>query len=200
MSRTFRISVVFLGSIFFILSRTALNAQSSSLDELPGLRERAVVLNIISRIVEQNQQVVWNNENTSITIPGRPVGLKLVGTDLVVAVLFTPFIRQNGRYTLVAQGQIWINVPDEGMSYHTTIQTIPLEFGEEIYFFPLGSMETRDEASIEIKLVLEPYRGNPGGSRQDRESPPVPGSRPNRFQGERAPRNNAGEEGNIPLP
>ena len=155
-----RTRICLLSGLFFITSLTALNAQETSLDEVPGLRERAVVMNIISRIIEQNQQVVWNSENTRVTIPGRPVGIKLVGANLVVAVMFTPFLRPNGRHTLVAQGQIWINVPDEGISYHTTIQTIPLEFGEEIYFFPLGSMDTKDEAQIEIQLVLEPYSPN----------------------------------------
>ena len=202
MRSKFRTRALFLGSVFFLLARPILNAQGTSLEELPGLRERAVLLNIISRIVEQNQQVVWDNENTSITIPGRPVGLKLVGTDLVVAVLFTPFLRPNGKYTLVAQGQIWINVPDEGMSYHTTMQTIPLEFGEEVYFFPLGSVETKDEARIEIKLVLEPFSGNRGEARGGRDSPQGPQTRQNRSRDERASRNpdTAGDEGNIPPP
>ena len=146
-----------LSIILFIAVKGIPSAQETSLEELPGLRDRAVVMHIISRIVEQNQEVVWDSENTRITIPGRPVGLKLLGSDLVVAVQFTPFLRGNGRHILVAQGQIWINVPNEGISYHTTMQTIPLEFREQVYFFPLGSVRSEDEARIEIQLVLEPY-------------------------------------------
>jgi hypothetical protein len=112
---------------------------------------------MVSRIVEENQQVVWDSENSKVTIPGRPVGIKLVGANLVVAVQFTPFLRPNGRHILVAQGQIWINLPNEGVSYHTTMQTIPLEWREQVYFFPLGSMKTENEAHIEIQLTLEPY-------------------------------------------
>jgi hypothetical protein len=129
--------------------------------ELPGIKERALVMHIVSRIVEENQNVVWNSENMKVTIPGRPVGLKLLGEDLVVAVQFTPFLRPNGRLTLVAQGQIWKNVPNEGISYYTTMQTIPLEFREQVYFFPLGSMKEPNEAHIEIQLVLEPYIEGP---------------------------------------
>ena len=140
-------------------------AQETSLEELPGLRERAVIMHIISRIVEQNQEVVWDSENTRITIPGRPVGLKLLGSDLVVAVQFTPFLRESGRHILVAQGQIWINIPNEGISYHTTMQTIPLEFSEQVYFFPLGSVKAEDEARIEIQLVLEPFSEDASGRR-----------------------------------
>lgn len=149
--------IVFVGGILFLMAGAALSAQQTSLEEIPGLRERAIVMRIISRIVEQDQQVVWNTENAKVTIPGRPVGLKLVGANLIVAVQFTPFLRTNGRNVLVAQGQIWINIPNEGIRYHTTMQTIPLELGELIYFFPLGSAGTNDEASIEIQLLLEPY-------------------------------------------
>jgi hypothetical protein len=86
------------------------------------------------------------------------VGLKLVGANIVVAVQFTPYFRRNGNNILVAQGQIWINVNDQWMSYHTTMQTIPLEFEELIYFFPLGQKDSQDDtARIEIQLVLHPY-------------------------------------------
>ena len=163
-----------LGVFFF---SAALWAQESSLEEIPGLRERAVVVHIVSQIVEQNQQVVWDSENTRITLPGRPVGLKMVGANLVVAVQFTPYLRPNGRHLLVAQGQIWINIPDEGIRFHTTMQTIPLEFGEQVYFFPLGSIENKedkDEAHIEIQLALEPFERQPpvNAGRGRRNAPP----------------------------
>jgi len=151
--------ITIAGLIFSLAS--IIYAQESPLLDLPGLRERALVMHIVSRIVEENQNVVWNSENMKVTIPGRPVGLKLLGEDLVVAVQFTPFLRPNGKLTLVAQGQIWKNVPNEGISYHTTMQTIPMEFSEQVYFFPLGSIKNPNEAHIEIQLVLEPYSENP---------------------------------------
>ena len=168
-------------------------ATDTSLEELPGLRERAVVMRIISRIVEQDHEVVWNSENSRVTIPGRPVGLKLLGSNLVVAVQFTPYLRSNNQHILVAQGQIWINVPNEGIRYHTTMQTIPLEFSEQVYFFPLGSMEARDEAHIEIQLVMEPYT--------DTDDPAIRrGRRSHRSQsGESSPAN-TGSDGNPARP
>ena len=144
------------GFLFFAIS-VAIVAQETSLEQLPGLRERGVIMRVVSRIVEQNQVVVWNSENTKITMPGRPVGLKLVGPELVVVVQFTPFLRSSGQHTLVAQSQIWVNIPGEGMSFQTAMQTIPLEFGEQIYFYPLGSVNADDTANIEIQLVVEPY-------------------------------------------
>ena len=162
-------------SILFFTVRAIPYAQENPLEEFPGLRERAVVMHIVSRIVEENQEVVWDSENTRVTMPGRPVGIRLLGSDLGVSVQFTPFLRQGGRHILVAQGQIWINIPNEGISYYTIMQTIPLEFREQIYFFPLGSVRSQDEAHIEIQLVLEPYseeRSENARRNRERASPP----------------------------
>jgi hypothetical protein len=134
------------------------NAPGVPLDGImPGLRERAVVLNIIARIVEQDDEEIWNSSNSKATILGRPVSLKLIGENVVVYVQFTPYQQGNGRSLLVAQGQIWINVPNEGVRYQTTLQSIPLEFGEQVYFFPLGTVGSANEARIEIQLELRPY-------------------------------------------
>jgi hypothetical protein len=161
-------AAILKGFLFFAVI-PVIGAQETLLEELPVLRERAVVLRIVSRIVEQNEQVLWNAEKSRVTLPGRPVGLKLVGNNVVVSVQFTPVLQSRGQHILVAQGQIWIKVPGEGMRYHTMIQTIPLDFYEEIFFFPLGSMAP-DEASIEIQLVVEPYSGTFVGRGQGRGS------------------------------
>jgi hypothetical protein len=146
------------GSLIFLAANTAVIAQEPGLEELlPGLKDRAVVLDMVARVVEQNRQEVWNSVNSKVTISGRPVGLKLVGANVVVAVQFTPYFRRNGHIILVAQGQIWVDVPNEGIRYQTTMQAIPLELGERIYFFPLGSTDSPDEARIEIMLELRPY-------------------------------------------
>jgi hypothetical protein len=131
------------------------------IEELPlGLRARAVVLDINARIVEQDKVEVWNESHKKVTIPGRPVDLKLVGVNIVVAVQFIPYLRRSGSNVLVAQGQIWVDIPDQGIRYQTTMQTIPLEFDEPIYFFPLGPSGRADEASIEIMLTMRPYRNS----------------------------------------
>ena len=145
------------GGVLVLVISVTLVAQETSSEQLPGgLRERAMTMRVISSIVEQNEQV-WNSEATNVTIPGRPVGLKLVRNDLVVAVQFIPFIRSGVLINLVAQSQIWINIPGEGMSFQTSMQMIPMEFGQLVYFFPLGPMRSEDTAHIEIQLILEPY-------------------------------------------
>ena len=164
------------GSIFLITSQTTLYTQEWSLEELPAvLRERAVVVDITARVIEQNRQEVWNSVNSKITIPGRPVGIKLVGANIVVAVQFTPYRQNDGRPMLVAQGQIWIDIPNEGISYQTTLETIALEYGEPIFFFPLGSATAANNSRIEIQVALYPYldrAANEAASAQDAADAP----------------------------
>jgi hypothetical protein len=147
----------------------AVFAQELSLEELvPALKEQAVKMAIVTRIVERNQEEVWNSPvKSKVTIPGQPVGMKLVGNNVVVAVQFTPYRQRNGRNILVAQGQIWIDVPNQGIRYQTTIETIPLEYGELIYFFPLGSGENPNDPRIEIQVEINPYS-------EDQETPVQP--------------------------
>ncbi|MDR1400427.1 MAG: hypothetical protein LBJ41_10930 [Treponema sp.] len=151
--------VIQAGLLLIVAGATPnLAAQELSLEELlPTFREQAIVIDMVARVVENDRKEIWNSASSKVTIPGRSVGLQLVGTNIVVIVQFTPYLKPDGNNVLVAQGQIWIDVPNLGITYQTTMQTIPLEFGEQVYFFPLGTVVSGDEAHIEIQLALRPY-------------------------------------------
>jgi hypothetical protein len=176
----------FLGGILFFAALGAGFGQEPSLEDLlPGFRERAVILEIISRVVDQNQQIVWNSVNSKVTLPGKPVRISMVGTNVAMALQFTFFFRPGYNSVLVAQGQIWVDMPDDGIRYQATVQTIPIEIGEPIFFFPLGSPESPEETRIELQLEIRPYgeygrteqnapprgRRNPGGIFPETEDP-----------------------------
>jgi hypothetical protein len=131
-----------------------------------GLRSRAVVVNIDARVLGEEKAVVWNESNRKVTIPGSPVGIKLVGSNVVVEAQFTPFIRRQGS-VLVAHGQIWYTEPGKGISYYTSIQTIPLEFGEPIYFFPLG---TSNQFSSSIEIIITVNRNTAANGAEETPS------------------------------
>jgi hypothetical protein len=178
MNLPFRSCRGFLGGILVFTALGAGFGQETSLEELlPELKERAIVLDIVSRVVEQNQQVIWNSVISKVTIPGRPVGIKMVGANVVMALQFTPFFRSRGRNILVAQGQIWVNVADEGMRYQTTLQSIPIEFGEPVFFFPLGSSASPGDAWRELQLESRPSGDRPeaAGHRQGWVETEAPG-------------------------
>ncbi|MCL2805059.1 MAG: hypothetical protein FWD26_03870 [Treponema sp.] len=152
---------IYLVSFICIFATTILNAQEHQTAGNEGMipRRRALVLDIDARVLENDQVVASYDTQRKITIPGTPVSIQLVGSNLVVAVQFTPFIRRNGN-VLVAQMQIGINNPDHSVSYFTSIQTIPMEFNEPILFFPLGQGTTSNASSIEITLTVNPHRIN----------------------------------------
>jgi hypothetical protein len=117
----------------------------------PELRSQALVMEIYTRVLTDELEVMWAHIDERIAIPGSPVVVRLVGANIVIALQFTPIIRNQGN-VLVAQGQIWIEHYGMGVSYHTSIQTIPMDLNEPIHFFPLGT-----DASIEIILTISPY-------------------------------------------
>lgn len=124
---------------------------------IPRFRRQAVLLDISARVVEQNRTITWIESHQKVTVSGRPVELKLVGANVIVAVQFTPYLHRNNRSSLVAQGQIWTDVPNQGVRYSTTMQTIPIQFDESVYFFPLGPLNEEGDARVEIKLTMQPY-------------------------------------------
>ena len=144
-------------SVLFIFTAVCVEAQPqpASTGMTPGLKRQALVLDINARVLE-NEEVIWDESNQKITIPGTPVSLRLVGSNVIVVMQFTPFIRRSGS-VMVAQGQIWITDPEKGVSYYTSIQTIPMEFNEPIYFFPLGT-SSQLNSSLEIRLNVKPYK------------------------------------------
>jgi hypothetical protein len=149
-----------LCGVFFLSFANAIGAQEGGIEEL--LKNQAVVLDINAQVVEQNRAVVWKEEHQRITIPGKAVGLRLVGMNVVVVVQFTPYIHAKGQNVLVAQGQVWAEAPNNGgIRYQTSIQTIPMEYDEPIYFFPLGSVVTEDSPRIEIKVTLKHNASTP---------------------------------------
>jgi len=125
----------------------------------PRVEGQAVLMTISARVMEQDRVESWNEHLRQVTISGRAVEIKLVGANLILAMQFTPYVRRGEGSFLVAQGQIWVSSPDHGVRYHASMQMIPLQFGEPIYFFPLGPVR-EDSASIEMILTMHLYEGD----------------------------------------
>jgi len=134
----------------------------------PGFRRRALVMDISARVLEGERVTVWTESETKTAFPGSPVNLRLVGSNIVIAMQFTPFLRRQGN-VLVAQGQIWLEDSNGQVSYHTSLQTIPMELNEPIYFFPLGT-SPQNNPIIEIMLTINPYRENPVAAENEEET------------------------------
>jgi len=147
-----------IGAALLAIAAAAVSAQEKTDEILNALKDRAVVIAVTARILQGgNETAAWNSESSKVTIPGRPVTIKLVGSNVVIAAQFTPYKKEDGRNILVAQGQVWVSTKDQGILYYTTMQTIPLEYGERVYFFPLGQKQSDAGSRIEVQIILRPY-------------------------------------------
>jgi hypothetical protein len=98
--------------------------------------------------------VAWQAQSVKYTVPGTPVPFKFVGANVVILVQVTPFSRQDGNgVVLVAQGQVWVKSTEGGLSYHTTIDTLSIEYGETVFFFPLG-LDGAGNAPIRLEIAV----------------------------------------------
>jgi len=136
--------------------------------QAPENIRQALVLDINSRVLEDGKKVVWSETNRKTSISGIPVGVQLAGSNVVVVVQFTPYIRRDGN-VLVVQGQIWVADSEKGVTYFTSIQTVPMVLGEPVYFFPLGESQYLNP-SIEIIITVNPYNGPGPSTRTDTNS------------------------------
>ncbi|MDR0909133.1 MAG: hypothetical protein LBM77_05145 [Spirochaetaceae bacterium] len=123
--------------------------------------EPALVLTIQARVLSEGQSELWSANISRTTVPGKPVGVQLQGSNVLVQVSFTPYHAEDGSFMLLAQGQIGVEMPGKGLQYQYTVDSIPVSLGELIYFFPLGNAENAskslDQAIIEMLVALNPY-------------------------------------------
>ena len=97
----------------------------------------------------------WEAASAKFTVPGTPVPFKLVGSNVAIIVQITPFEQDDGKgVTLIAQGQVWVKPPQGGLSYHTTVETLSVEYGETVLFYPLG-LDTDGNASMRVEISVE---------------------------------------------
>ena len=141
-------------------------AQESELDrifqdkDLQTLIDRALELNITAKVLPPDEAPEWNSESRQVTIPGRSVAVRLVGDNIRVDAVFTPVEQEDGTLLLVAQGQIWLKGASE-TKYLTTFQSIPVDLGEKVLFFPLGfsgALASRSTFTLQIEVEIFPYR------------------------------------------
>lgn len=128
--------------------------------DLQTLLDRALELNIIARVLPPDEAPPWNSASHQITVPGRSVAVRLVGEKIRVDAVFTPVEQEDGRLLLVAQGQVWLGGAAE-TQYLTTFQSIPVDMGEKVLFFPLGysgEVAKPRTFTLQIEVEIYPYR------------------------------------------
>ena len=130
---------------------------------LQALLDQALEINVAARVFLPNQEPKLCMENSTLTtIPGRSVAVTIQGGNLVIKAILTPYRNENNELILVAQGQVWLtdNKIENAVKYLSSFDSIPVNFGETVSFFPLGLSEeiaNSEYLNIELAIQIVPF-------------------------------------------
>jgi hypothetical protein len=138
-------------------------------EALQSLLSKALTITISARVLPPDaldDQAIWNAETEKLTLPGRPIKVRLDGDNVRIYLVVTPYIQESGEILLLAQGQVWLSEPtDKEVKYSSTFYSIPVTFGEKVLFFPLGvsseEPRSKDFFNIELEIKIVPYKESP---------------------------------------
>jgi hypothetical protein len=154
--------------LFCILLLHGAFAEDMPQDLLDMFKDKALAIRIITRVVDNSEDSSWNMNARNVTIPGRPVNVRIRGSNVIVVGKFTPYDESEDSVMLVAQGQIWLADENGQFRYFTSMKTLPVKFGEKVFFFPLGVDSQNTTPVIEVEITIVPYSQ---ASTLDEESP-----------------------------
>jgi len=156
------------GLAFLALAGLALPLALAAQGIPDALKDKALVVSINAIVPAALAEPAWHEQSVKYTVPGTPVPFKLVGSNVAIIVQITPFEQEGGKgVTLIAQGQVWVRPAGGRLSYHTTIESLSVEYGETVLFFPLGlGPEGKAPIRLEITIIrasdIEPEGGGAG--------------------------------------
>ena len=150
-------------SLFLVCSLLRGVAQEDASQEaLQALMDEALRINIVARILPSSERPDFNIEKTRLTIPGRPVVVQFVGDNININAILTPYLKNDGKIILVAQGQVWSSEPqaEKAVRYLSSLKSLPISLGEKILFFPLGiprDATRSDVFNIALEIEIVPF-------------------------------------------
>ncbi len=136
--------------------------EGDSQETLKALMDEALRVNIVARIIPFDERFNFNVEKSQLTIPGRPVVVQFIGNNISINAILTPYLKEDGRIILVAQGQVWSSEPqaEKSVRYLSSLKSLPISLGEKIIFFPLGIPQDatrRDVFNIALEIEIVPF-------------------------------------------
>lgn len=99
-------------------------------------------------------QVPWGDALTRALPFAAPLDVRLVGRNVVALLQIIPMNLKASVVELMVQGQIWVKMPDESMSYKTTLHSMNVALGSRLLFYPLG-MDSRNGAPIAVEIRVD---------------------------------------------
>ncbi len=153
---------IFILSLLLLSIPRITGQEGESREMLKALMDEALRINIVARILPSDERWDFNVEESRLTIPGRPVVVQFVGDNIIINAILTPYLKEDGRIILVAQGQVWITEPqaEKSVRYSSSFESLPISLGEKIFFFPLGVPQDATQSdvfSIALEIEIVPF-------------------------------------------
>ncbi|MFP4362960.1 MAG: hypothetical protein ACLFR1_03750 [Spirochaetia bacterium] len=158
-----RISAV----VFTLILVLPIISYSQSKQEGEDALNQRLRVSISVRVLHPSLEEPWSMVSENYTISGRAVTVRLFNENLRVLAQFTPYVQNNDTILLVAQGQVWILTHgQERVKYRSVLRTLPIPMGEEILFFPIGTIQSTQNAQtiIELAILIEQEKEDSQGS------------------------------------
>ena len=138
-------------------------AAPGSLEEtLKDLFDQALRINIVARVEPEGAEPILNVERSQLTLPGHSVAVRFDGTNIRVRANLTPYLQNDGKLMLVAQGEVWVAEPPsaaKAVRYLSSIKSLPVSLGEKVFFYPLGipdSIEGTNRFNLTLEIQIVP--------------------------------------------
>ena len=160
---------VAVAPLLLALAALQAHAEQSELnakEALQSLLSNALQVTIAARMLPSEEKPIWMAESTKLTLPGRSIRVRLDGDNIRIYLICTPYVQDNKKVLLLAQGQVWLAEPtDKEVKYSSTFSSIPVSFGEKVLFFPLGfsgeQAQTKGVVNVQVEIKIVPYQPQP---------------------------------------
>jgi hypothetical protein len=131
--------------------------EPGSIEAIPlSMRGEALAVSVKALVNHPDSQEPWQASERKYTVPGTPVSVKMMGSEVAVVVSMTPYRTKEGSLFMIAQGQVWFRDADGTVRYRSTVDTVGVNFGEKLLFYPFG-VYPDGRAPLRIELVVDPY-------------------------------------------
>jgi hypothetical protein len=124
------------------------------LSESAGKQVRLV---IETRVLDGNKAIAWSDRKKVATSVNTPVGFNFNTANLILQTKFTVTSKDNALI-LIAEGLVKLTDSGGKTQIQASVKTIPIQPGESVLFYPLGSKDKLPGIEIEILLAGDDYK------------------------------------------
>lgn len=103
---------------------------------------------------EGTKEISWGDKLERMVPFAAPLDVRLVGKNIVALIQILPIALRSAILDLIVQGQVWVKMPDDSLSFKTTVQSLSLPLGSRLYFYPLG-VDAKMGAPIAVEIKVD---------------------------------------------